>query len=896
MDFYDYGLIDQESSFTCEEENLLKECYYCGNSNYGSLIKCINKKCNLYFCSSPLNNEYLTGSHIYMHMKTRDHFEVALSDDYELRCDVCYNSNCLTLCYKYDEDSGDLTIICRNKCLVDYPEYRSMNLKPIIYEETFDPIFASISEDIKFLNEAQILEIENDLTNGVIKIPYGLPQNSVKKIRMRYNTLDEYKDTFQNLIEAEHQYELYCEETEKERVIMPQWSPKYSKFSFWISDEQCSYKLKDEIVACASNFKVNGVIQSIEIGGRINVSLNGNKVGNESLKSLTIKNLSTDVVYERMVRGLKMMKKIDENFRNLILGYDIEILNMGLHPEVDYSVRGLSPLNPSQNEAVRQALNSMFCLIQGPPGTGKTLTTASIVYHLSKNINRPSAYKCTEAILKQKQDDSLQLFEQICIIQRELDFKQSLMQKFSETQSTKPDFETLKEKFQQHIEELKKVIKNIEQNRDNLYKEIDVLTSKFKQLEDDSERKRVLVTAPSNVAVDHLVQKIISAGLKVVRFYSKSKEEAKNDLSRYSYHKLFLEELNLPENAQMKNLFNTKNKSGLEKQTRAYFMAESKRIRDNILKNVDVVCCTCIGALDNRLEGLNFSKVIIDEACQSREPESLLPLLYRPDQIILVGDNYQLGPIVKCKEIEKAGLMNSLFQRMVDLNRPSYMLKTQYRMHPSISEFPSKNFYRGLLENGINEYDRIDRNSNFRWPSNEPNFFYHIDSPEEHSSNGLSFVNRGEAQKVVEIVSQIGLNADIGVITFYDAQRMTIFKYLSDKCGPNVEIASVDSFQGRDKDYIILSCVRSNQKSGIGFLGNYRRLNVAITRAKFGMIICGNAETLCKSNVWRSLITHYDKKGLIFVNKSNRLERYRMPRIGQIHNDSLYDKFDYLDT
>ena len=142
---------------------------------------------------------------------------------------------------------------------------------------------------------------------------------------------------------------------------------------------------------------------------------------------------------------------------------------------------------------------------------------------------------------------------------------------------------------------------------------------------------------------------------------------------------------------------------------------------------------------------------------------------------------------------------------------------------------------------------------------------------------------------MLEIIEKLGNSSEIGIITFYDAQRVTISKYTKEleERGYNLEIASVDSFQGREKDYIILSCVRSNQHSGVGFLGNYRRLNVAITRAKYGLIICGNALTLSRSPVWNRLLDFYQHNGLVLTGQLDLLLPYHL-----VLRPLDFDKFD----
>jgi regulator of nonsense transcripts 1 len=109
----------------------------------------------------------------------------------------------------------------------------------------------------------------------------------------------------------------------------------------------------------------------------------------------------------------------------------------------------------------------------------------------------------------------------------------------------------------------------------------------------------------------------------------------------------------------------------------------------------------------------------------------------------------------------------------------------------------------------------------------------------------------------------------IGVITPYEGQRAYIVNYMArngslrQQLYKDIEVASVDSFQGREKDFIILSCVRSNEHQGIGFLNDPRRLNVALTRAQYGLVILGNPKVLSKQPLWNSLLTHYKVRKII---------------------------------
>ena len=177
-------------------------------------------------------------------------------------------------------------------------------------------------------------------------------------------------------------------------------------------------------------------------------------------------------------------------------------------------------------------------------------------------------------------------------------------------------------------------------------------------------------------------------------------------------------------------------------------------------------------------------------------------------------------------------------------------------------------FYEGSLQNGISMQERILEGFDFPWPDKtKPMIFYHSLSTEEIWASGTSFLNRTEAQNVEQIVTAFfnaGLRPDqIGIITPYEGQRSFILSYmqkqgqLDPQLYKEIEVASVDSFQGREKDFILLSCVRSNEAAGIGFLNDPRRLNVALTRAKYGLVIFGNAKVLQKHDLWNNLLNEF---------------------------------------
>jgi regulator of nonsense transcripts 1 len=226
------------------------------------------------------------------------------------------------------------------------------------------------------------------------------------------------------------------------------------------------------------------------------------------------------------------------------------------------------------------------------------------------------------------------------------------------------------------------------------------------------------------------------------------------------------------------------------------------------------------------------------------------------------------------KNAVKAGFNQSLFERLILLGIRPVRLQVQYRMHPSLSDFPSNMFYDGSLQNGVTVGERLCKNVDFPWPSTEtPMFFQSCIGTEEISSSGTSFLNRAEAANCEKIVTRFLkagiLPSQIGVITPYEGQRAYIQHYMQSsgtlrkELYTEIEVASVDAFQGREKDYIILTCVRSNDSQSIGFLSDPRRLNVALTRAKYGLVILGNPKVLSRNLLWHHLVCHFKEKGLL---------------------------------
>lgn len=383
---------------------------------------------------------------------------------------------------------------------------------------------------------------------------------------------------------------------------------------------------------------------------------------------------------------------------------------------------------------------------------------------------------------------------------------------------------------------------------------------------------QVLVCAPSNVAVDQLCERIHRTGLKTVRVTAKSREDVESPVGFLSLH----EQVRMNDtNVELNKLNQLKSELGeLSSQDEKKYKQLVRNAEREILQNADVICCTCVGAGDPRLAKLKFRTVLIDESTQSAEPECMIPLVLGCKQVVLVGDHQQLGPVIMNKKAAKAGLNQSLFERLVILGCAPIRLQVQYRMHPCLSEFPSNMFYEGSLQNGVTMHQRLRKEVDFPWPvSDSPMMFWSNLGNEEISASGTSYLNRTEAQNVEKIVTRFfkaGVQPqDIGIITPYEGQRSYVVSSMQasgtfkKEHYKEIEVASVDAFQGREKDFIVLSCVRSNDHQGIGFLSDPRRLNVALTRAKYGLVILGNPKVLSKHPLWHYLLLHFKERNCL---------------------------------
>ena len=440
---------------------------------------------------------------------------------------------------------------------------------------------------------------------------------------------------------------------------------------------------------------------------------------------------------------------------------------------------------------------------------------------------------------------------------------------------------------------------------------------------------KVLATAESNVAVDNLVERLANSGIKVVRVGHPSRVSKNLHETTLAYlitqHELYgkLRELrvigqNLKEKRDTYIKPAPKYRRGLSDReilrlaskgigTRGVparlirEMAEwiklneqvgktfedakklEERIAREILREADVVLTTNSSAGLEAVDYASYDVAVIDEATQATVPSVLIPI-NRAKRFVLAGDHKQLPPTIlseKARELSKT-LFEGLIERYPN---KSAMLTVQYRMNERLMEFPSREFYGGrvVADESVRCITLADlgvkspvRDGSWSEVLRLENVLVFIDTSkrddrfERQRRGSESRENPLEAKLVKETIERLlrlGVKPEwIGVITPYDDQRDLISSLLPEE----VEVKTVDGYQGREKEVIVLSFVRSNERSEIGFLRDLRRLNVSLTRAKRKLILIGDSSTLSVHPTYRRLIEFVKERETVV--DANRLE------------------------
>lgn len=396
--------------------------------------------------------------------------------------------------------------------------------------------------------------------------------------------------------------------------------------------------------------------------------------------------------------------------------------------------------------------------------------------------------------------------------------------------------------------------------------------------------QKVLVCAPSNLGVDNLFERLLARGINAVRIGHVARvlphlrEHCLSALVPKHRDVRRVKKLRL----EAADLFRKSDKSsaGLDRQARRALREEARDLRadaremeagiaQEIVDEAEVVCVTNTGITSDLLGARRFDLAVIDEACQCSEPSCWIPLL-RAERLVLAGDHCQLPPTVISQKAAKEGFAISMQERLVELYGADICkpLLVQYRMHEEIMCYPSAQFYDDKLQAddsvathllcdlpGVRE-DELTTCA-VRFIDTSGSSF-----EEEREAAGNSLANPEEAalaaKKAMDLIG-LGVRAeDIAVITPYTAQVRALRELVNNDA---VEVGSIDGFQGREKEAVIISLVRSNQDNSIGFLRDTRRMNVALTRARRKLIVIGDSATISDHPFYSGLLGHFDNIG-----------------------------------
>ncbi|CAD1475543.1 unnamed protein product, partial [Heterotrigona itama] len=546
----------------------------------------------------------------------------------------------------------------------------------------------------------------------------------------------------------------------------------------------------------------------------------------------------------RMVQALQFLPK--SPLADLILNPRLEMYKLPVVSEFETLITG-DKLNEKQMEAVHKITKAVIqrdtklCFIQGPPGTGKSKVIVNIVsqilYGNNRYTNSGNSLKILVCAPSNAAVDEivLRLLNIRTIIKENSKTKPFKMVRIGQSEMMHPKVKNIS------VTELAK--REIKKNSSNTV------------CSDSTENEKLFIQSKMNAIQCELNN-------------SSNLDEAYKEHLRMKLADLAVKEELLKSRISL----NDANKQNIKLQ---------REMEYKILDFADIITCTLSSCYVGQMEsifGINKKRIsvcIVDEATQSCEAETLIPLMLGINILILVGDSNQLPATILSTQAKKYGLDQSIFSRVqnafdLEQNNPIIMLDTQYRMQHDISSWPNKFFYGGKIKDAVEYSDKFpfypyrilnlytnqnDDNSNDEEADFIANIFYCM----------LNFANLDNWESGISY----------GILTPYNNQKSIIQTKTNQILFslPNnvrkkvrLEVNTVDSFQGQECDVIIISCVRSHK---IGFLSDRQRLCVALTRAKQSLIICGNFNAFMKYPMWNSLIADAKSRKVFFNVKPN---------------------------
>jgi hypothetical protein len=391
--------------------------------------------------------------------------------------------------------------------------------------------------------------------------------------------------------------------------------------------------------------------------------------------------------------------------------------------------------------------------------------------------------------------------------------------------------------------------------------------------------EKVLAAAPSNLAVDNLVERLAAAGVDGVRVghparllpsvldHALETRAARHEAARIAadlVEQAFALRREARKRKQRRGPGRFSEARGAEREARV-LLAEARALEDRaeeeVLSRAPVVLATLTGLDGPALAGRAFDLAVVDEATQAVEPGVYLALL-RAGRAVLAGDHLQLPPTILSADAQAGGLGTSLFERLIAAHGDAVKvtLAEQHRMNERIMRFPSDALYAGALRAHPAVAAHALDDAPLEVVDTSGRGF------EEATPGGSdSKHNEGEAALVaaeVERVLALGVApADVAVIAPYGAQVQRLRQLLAPRVEEGLEVDTVDGFQGREKEAVVVSLVRANEAGEVGFLADVRRMNVALTRARKKLVVVGDGATVSRHPFYAAFLEHAQATG-----------------------------------
>ncbi|KAG2287421.1 hypothetical protein Bca52824_047025 [Brassica carinata] len=592
-------------------------------------------------------------------------------------------------------------------------------------------------------------------------------------------------------------------------------------------------------------------------------------------------------------------------------------------------------LNTSQEAAILSCVKTTNCshkntvkLIWGPPGTGKTKTVATLLFALLKLRCKTVVCAPTNTAIVEVTQRLLALFKENCSSElatyglgsialsgnRErmgIDKKDDLLNVFLDERIAKLGnlFSPSSSGWDHILETLILFLQNTEsmysdyvdrfeeeEEREFTYGEFvrNVFNGLSEELETDMDD--LCTHLPKSFISPGVVRKMMAArqALQRVRYFLKENSSG-DELIEGSFKMDCFKRLVTVDCLQALSLLPKRFEEIPD-------LFETEDIKKFCLQNADIIFCTASGAAElNPARTGSIELLVVDEAAQLKECESVAALqLPGLRHAVLIGDEYQLPAMVHNEECERAKFGRSLFERLVLLGHNKHLLNVQYRMHPSISHFPNKEFYGGRIADAPVVQESIYQKRFLQGNMFGSFSFINVGRGKEEFGDGHSPKNMVEVAVIAEIISNLSkgilisnlriyesvclysyyminlvtvsrerrMKVNVGVISPYKGQVRAIQERVGSLSSGQLltlNVRSVDGFQGGEEDIIIISTVRSNGNGKVGFLSNRQRANVALTRARHCLWVVGNETTLALSgSIWGKLISESRSRGCFY--------------------------------